>query len=251
MTPAHLANLGVHIAAGTIALAIGFTMLANAKGTLSHRRMGRIFCYFTLLVCCSAAIGTVFFRFVPIFAVLSILVPYQLIGAWRSACTRAQGPAGVDAAWTVLALAVSIALTPAVLRHSTVAPIVVYSSLGALATLLFYDAIRWLFPRRWYRVLWKYEHAYKMIASIFGMLSALVGNVIRVGQPWSQILPSVAGVLVVIYIFCKLYRQDKMSLTYAGMSQTPEADRPFPTGHSMTAANSIMIRPIAHRETTP
>lgn len=206
MSAAHLANLAIHIAAGTIALAIGFSMLAKAKGTATHRRWGRIFCYFTIVVCCSAAVGTTFFRFIPIFAVLSVLVPYQLVGGWRSAYTRDRGPSGIDAIWTLLALAFAIALTPVLLSHPTGAPIVVYSSLGALATIILYDATRWLFPRRWYRVLWKYEHSYKLIASIFAMLSALVGNVVRVGQPWSQIAPSAIGILVIFYFFFQLSR---------------------------------------------
>lgn len=209
MPPAHLVNLGIHVAAGTVALAIGLTMLAKAKGTPSHRRMGRIFCYFTLVVCCSAIVGTIFFRFVPISAVLSVLVPYQLIGGWRSAYTRDRGPSKVDAICTLIATAFTIALLPTVLEYPSQAPIVVHSSLGALATILFYDAIRWLFPCQWYRMLWKYEHGYKLIASIFAMLSAFVGNVVRIGQPWSQIAPSAVGVLVILYFFWRLYRQDR------------------------------------------
>lgn len=215
MTPAHLVNLAIHVAAGTVALAIGFTLLAKAKGTAWHRRMGRIFCCFTLVACCSAIVGTVFFRFVPVFAVLSILVPYQLTGGWRSACTQDRGPSKIDAVWTLVAIALTIALTPTVLDHPAQAPVVVYSSLGALAAIQLYDAIRWLFPRRWHRVLWRYEHGYKMIASIFAMLSALVGNVVRVGQPWSQIAPSAVGILVILYFFRQLHRQDRSRLALA------------------------------------
>jgi uncharacterized membrane protein len=209
MSPAHLTNLAIHVAAGTIALAIGFSILAKAKGTPTHRRWGRVFCYFTLVVCCSAAAGTIFFHFVPVFAVLSVLVPYQLVSGWRSVYTKEQGPLKMDALWTLLATAFFIVLIPAVLAHPAEASIVVYSSLGALATILLYDAIRWLFPRPWYRLLWKYEHSYKLIASIFGMLSALIGNVVRIGQPWSQILPSAIGLIVIAYYFSKLYYQGK------------------------------------------
>lgn len=42
-------------------------------------------------------------------------------------------------------------LAPIVLRAEG-ANVLVYSSLGALATILAYDAARWLFPRRWFRV---------------------------------------------------------------------------------------------------
>ena len=210
MTSQHLINLGIHIAAGSIALAIGFTMLVKTKGTPAHRRMGRIFCYFTLAVCCTAIVGTIFFRFVPIFAVLSILVPYQLIGGWRSAYTQDQGPSKIDAVWTLAAIVFAIPLTFNLLDSPTTqAPIVVYSSLGALVFILLYDTIRCLFPRRWYRVLWQYEHAFKMIASIFAMLSALIGNVVRIGQPWSQIAPSAFGFLVLLYFFWRLYREGR------------------------------------------
>lgn len=211
MSPAHLANLAIHVTAGSIALAIGFYMLANAKGTAKHRRWGRIFCYFTLAVCCSAIVGTIFFRFVPVFAVLSVLVPYQLVSGWRSSHTKDQGPSAIDGLWTLLAIACSAALAPLVLAHPAEAPIVVYSSFGALACILAYDVIRWLFPCRWYRTLWKYEHSYKLIASIFAMLSALVGNVIRVGQPWSQIAPSAAGIFVIAYFFFQLSRKKNRS----------------------------------------
>ena len=105
MLSAHLTNLAIHVAAGSVALAIGFTILFRAKGTAKHRRLGRLFSYFTLIVCCSAAVGTIFFRFVPVFAVLSVLVPYQLIGGWRSIYTKSAGPSGIDAVWTLVALA--------------------------------------------------------------------------------------------------------------------------------------------------
>jgi uncharacterized membrane protein len=209
MTSAHFTNLAIHVAAGAVALAIGFLILAKPKGTQTHRRLGRVFCYFALIVCCSAAAGTIFFHFVPVFAVLSVLVPYQLVGGWRSIYTKSRGPSKIDAIWTLVAFAFFVALIPAVRAHPAEAPIVVYSSLGALAMVLLYDAIRWSFPRRWYRTLWKYEHSYKLIASVFGMLSALIGNVIRFGQPWSQILPSAAGLIVIAHYFTQLYRQNK------------------------------------------
>jgi uncharacterized membrane protein len=206
MNEAHLANLAVHIGCGTVALALGFHILSKAKGTALHRRRGRVFIYFTGAVCASAAVGSAFFRFIPVFAVLSILVPYQLVGGWRSAMTREAGPQAFDALWTALALAVSTAIAPLLVNSPTGWGIVAASTLGALFAVLLYDIARWLFPRRWFRSLWIYEHSYKLIASQFGMLSALIGNVVRIGQPWSQIAPSVVGLMVVGYFFWKLGR---------------------------------------------
>ena len=180
MSPPHLANLAVHVGAGTLAL----------------------------LVSLSAAVGTLFFRFIPVFAVLTVLVPYQLVSGWRSIHTRERGPSGFDALWTLAALVFAMALTPALVSSSGRADIVAYSSLGALFTLLAYDTVRWCFPRRWFATLWRYDHAYKLIASLFGMLSAAVGNLVRVGQPWSQIAPSVIGLLTIAFFFVQSRRHE-------------------------------------------
>jgi uncharacterized membrane protein len=204
MSPPHLANLAVHIGAGTVAMSIGLFLLLRTKGTAQHRRWGRIFCYFTLVVSASAALGTLCFRFIPLFAVLTVLVPYQLASGWRSACTQALGPSAIDAGLTCIAILLSGPLVPIVFASPAGRGVVAVSSLGALAMILGYDSLRWLFPRRWFCVLWKYDHFYKLVSSLFAMLSALIGNVVRVGQPWSQLAPSAAGVLVILYFFVRL-----------------------------------------------
>lgn len=209
MSPAHLANLAIHVGAGTAGLLLGFLILAQPKGTTRHRRLGRWFCIATLVVSCSAIAGLALFRFVPLFAVLSVLVPYQLLGGWHAARTRGRGPDALDAAWTLLAVIATLALLPALGAAAGAAPVVVRASLAGLALLLAYDTLRWLFPRRWHARLWRYEHAYKLVSSIFGMLSALAGNVVRAWQPWSQLLPSLAGAAVIVYVLGRLYLEDR------------------------------------------
>ena len=206
MSTPHLLNIALHVLAGTIAMVIGCYQLGNAKGGDAHRRWGWRFCYAGFVVCASAAAGLMAFRFLPNFAVLTVLVLYQLVGGWRSARTRERGPQAADAAWTIATVTVTAWLAPVVLRAG--GNVLVYSSLGALATVIAYDAARWCFPRRWFGALWRYDHSYKLIASLFGMLSALVGNVVRFGQPWSQILPSALGLATVAFFFVRLYRQD-------------------------------------------
>ncbi len=97
MTPTHLTNLVVHIGAGSVALLVGVTVLLRVKGTDSHRRLGRMFLWLTLAVCLSAMLGLIVFRFLPLFAVLTLLVLYQLGGGWRAGRTRDAGPALIDA----------------------------------------------------------------------------------------------------------------------------------------------------------
>jgi len=200
----HFTNIAIHVVAGSIALAMGFLILFKDKGTPTHKRLGRAFVWMTLVVCATAVIGTVFFRFLPAFAVLSLLVPYQLFGGWRAARTKDAGPTMVDAGMLLAALALALPLVMEVLTPGRRLTAVDYSAVGALAMLLVYDTIRWTFPRRWHATLWRYEHSYKMTASVFAMLSAMVGNVVRFGQPWSQLAPSVIGLLVIAWSFVRL-----------------------------------------------
>lgn len=198
MELAHLANILLHIGSGTVAILIGLYLLVRPKGSAEHRRWGRRFGFFTAVVVLSAATGLLLFRFLPLFAVLTVLVGYQLLSGWRVIYTQAQGPALQDAFWTALTATGAWLLTPILLARHQGDPTVLWSTLSALCCILLYDSLRWLFPARWHARLWRYEHLYKMIASIFAMLSALAGNVLRVWQPWSQILPSVIGIVLIL-----------------------------------------------------
>jgi hypothetical protein len=51
----------------------------------------------TLVVCLTAVIGNIVFRFMPLFAVLTVLVSYQLLSGWHVIYTRAAGPNAIDA----------------------------------------------------------------------------------------------------------------------------------------------------------
>lgn len=226
----HVTNLAVHIGAGAAAIGLGAALLASAKGTPLHRRRGRLFVALTLAVCATGAIGNLFFRFAPLFAVLTVLVTYQLLSGWHAVYTRGAGPNRIDGVLGVSAAAWATGLLPSLLSAGGKAdaePVVVYASLGGLALLLAYDAARWCFPGHWHASLWRYEHIYKLVASLFGMLSAAVGNLVRVGQPWSQLLPSVLGMLTIIVLIWHDYRAGARG--HRAAVSPPEPDWPRPT----------------------
>jgi uncharacterized membrane protein len=200
----HLLNIFVHVIAGTLGLVLGLIILSRAKGTELHKRLGQWFCYLCLAVCVSAALGLMFFRFLPVFAILDLLVFYQLVSGWRSAYTKHKGPAMVDLLFTLIVSVVFSFLLVVVLRSNYGSPVIVYATMTTLILILIYDLLKWFFPRRVFGTLWRYEHIYKLISCVFGMLSALMGNVVRMGQPWSQIAPSVLGMLVILYFFYRL-----------------------------------------------
>ena len=211
MVSAHALNVYLHVGAGMIAMLIGLWIQAGVKGTPAHRKSGRLFVAFGLVVCATAAVGNAVFRFMPLFAVLTVLVLYQLLSGWHVIYTKAAGPDRVDALLSVGAAAWTAALVPLVLGspNREGAPVVIYATLGALSALIAYDGLRWLFPQRWHASLWRYEHIYKIVASLFGMLSAAIGNLVPHGQPWSQLVPSAMGMATIGWFFWKETRRAK------------------------------------------
>lgn len=209
----HLLNILIHILGGAAAIVFGVVLLARPKDAIHHRRRGRVFVLLTCVVCLTAAIGNAVFRFLPLFAVLTVLVSYQLLSGWHVIYTRAAGPGKFDAGLLLGAAVITALLVRRLFADGAqvgAAASVLYSTLGAVACLLAYDAARWLFPRRWHAVLWRYEHIYKILGCLFGMLSAAVGNTIKAGQPWSQLAPSVVGLAVVVCCMARTHRRTRL-----------------------------------------
>lgn len=209
MQLAHTANLAMHIGAGAIGILIGIVILLRSKGTLLHKRLGRTFAYIALTVSATTIAGLIAFRFMPLFAILTLLTAYQLLSGWRAAHRQARGPGLVDALLTAAAIASGVLLFPhllAVSAYSDARPIVVLSTLAALALILAYDTLRWLFPRRWFAALWRFEHIYKLVSSFAALTSAFAGNVLTSMQPWSQIAPAAIGTLLIVYFFAQNLR---------------------------------------------
>jgi uncharacterized membrane protein len=203
----HLLNVVFHVGCGIAAIALGFVILATVKGTARHRRLGRRFGALTLAVCASAVTGNLLFRFMPLFAILTVLVLYQFLGAWRAVVTRSNGPDLVDAALTASAAVAGFMLAPMVIAAHQGPSAIIYSTLAALAMVIGYDIARWLFPVHWHGALWRYEHVYKAVASLFAMLSAASGNLIQSGQPWPQLLPSAIGIATIAWMLWRTWRR--------------------------------------------
>lgn len=236
MTSAHLLNIYLHIGSGLVAMAIGFWLLATPKGTASHRRRGRVFVWFTLAVCASAVIGNAVFRFMPLFAVLTVLVLYQLLSGWHVIYTKAAGPNRTDALLAAGAAIWGVCLVPLMLHNPAreSAPVVIYATLATLFALIAYDLLRWLFPRGWHAALWRYEHIYKIVSSVFAMLSAAIGNLMPYGQPWSQLVPSVLGLMCIGWYFwregrCVGTKVHEPTESDQAPSETGDAGAPAPS----------------------
>ena len=213
---AHAANILVHVAAGTLGLAIGFVQLAGRKGKGRHAARGRVFLGCVWIVVATAAIGLTAFRFVAFLGVITLLVAYWAYSGYRALHMRDTGPTLRDAVTSCVGLAAAAAFL-AFLQRATFpwAPMVISSTLGSLVMVCTYDLVRFAFPARWYRRLWLTEHIIKMLGAHGALAAAFSGTVLAAFQPFSQIAPSVVWTAAMVgYAAYYWQRRGTLSLLY-------------------------------------
>ncbi|MEI9918470.1 MAG: hypothetical protein WDO14_06680 [Bacteroidota bacterium] len=203
-----LINVILHIAAGSFALVFGTINIVNGKGGKVHNKVGRWFLWCIGIVAVTATIGVLVFEFKAFLAVLTLLVAYQATSGYRVLKTKSNGPATIDMILSIAGFA-SAVIFIVYLRSITFpwSPVIIYSTLVWLMMQSVYDLARFLFPKRWFASLWLYEHTFKMISSFGAIISAFLGNVVRAGQPYTQIMPSVLALWIAIYFLVALYRK--------------------------------------------
>jgi len=91
-------------------------------------------------------------------------------------------------------------------------PIIIYSTLGALFSMVLYDFLRYLIPKAKYGKLWLYEHIYKMVSAFTALLAAATGTIFDDFQPHSQYLPSLFGTLMAIGFIVYFYRKNRQKI---------------------------------------
>ena len=194
----HILNVWVHIVAGAAALAIGAIPLLTIKGGILHRRAGIAFVSIGAVVLGTAFIGDVFNPLAPLIAA-SLAAGYQYCSSLRALSLRDRGPGWVDAFLALSGLGGCSALL-AFMGPGTASwtPSIGYSTIGYVAVVALYDLSRHLWRRAWIAHARPLDHGLKMTGAYFAMMSAGVGNVFRDLQPWSQVGPSMLGLVVMI-----------------------------------------------------
>ncbi len=204
----HSINIIIHVFCGTIALLLGVIVLISKKGKRLHKKTGRIFLGFLIIVIITALIGAIVFRGNSFLLVLTILSGYNGFSGFRTLKTKSNKPKLLDV-WVAL-LSLGIGLYFMDYMKSTELfwnPVVIYSTFGALFLVVGYDLMRYLIPSKSYKALWLYEHIYKMINAFTALLAAAVGTILPNYQPYSQLLPSVFGTLLVVGFIIYFYRK--------------------------------------------
>lgn len=197
----HLLNVSTHIAAGAAALGIGAIPLLTSKGGALHRRFGIAFVAVGVVVLMTALIGNVFFNPPAPLIAASLAAGYQFCSSLRSLAVRGGGPTWIDAGLALIGLGGCAALF-AFMGPGTVSwtPPIGYSTIGYVTLVAVYDLSRHLWRRAWVQHLRPLDHGLKMTGAYFAMMSAGVGNLFRDLQPWSQIGPSMLGLVVMIVL---------------------------------------------------
>lgn len=199
----HQVNIIIHVVAGVTAMLVGALALLVAKRSHLHIRLGRLFLKLLSVVVVSGFVGWLFFRSTNFLLMLTLLSGYVGYAGWRTIRLKEKRTANYDALVAIVALSLGILfLTELKKQDGNWNPVVIYSTLSALALVTVYDLLKHFWLHSWLKTWWIYEHIYKMISAFSATLAAFTGTVLPDYKPYSQILPSTFSmILIVVMIF--------------------------------------------------
>ncbi len=206
----HQFNILIHVVAGTLGLIVGTFVLLAPKATSTHVRWGRYFLYLLSVVVITGFLGWLFFRSDPFLFLLTLLAGYNGYTGWRIVRRRERKAPAIDFAIAVLALTLGLAFLAFLhVAEANWNPGLVYSAVGALGLVTVYDIVKYLWLHAYLKKWWLYEHIYKMISPFSALLSAFAGNVLPDYQPYSQMLPNIFCIfLILVMIWRQALRQN-------------------------------------------
>ncbi|MEM6768711.1 MAG: hypothetical protein AAF824_25870, partial [Bacteroidota bacterium] len=196
----HQVNIIIHVISGTLGLVLGIVALLSLKGGKVHNTSGRYFLLLMIVVILTGLIGVFVFGRNTFLLVITVLSGYVAFSGFRTLKDKANKPKALD---MIVAIVSLLALFYFLYYFKKIgmiwAPVIIYSTVGALLLVVTYDFIRYLIPTTIYKKhkLWLYEHIYKMTSAFGALLAAFSGTVFDDYQPHSQYLPSALGMLII------------------------------------------------------
>jgi hypothetical protein len=208
MTTLHSLNIIIHVTAASLALIAGTVSLFSAKGGHLHRRAGKFVFPAAVIATVAAVIGIAIDPSRAALNAITLSAGYQLVSGMRALWLRGlwdrplnAGDAAIAfgglgfSAWLLLTVGPGTPSFP---------PAMAYTAVGFVALSACYDLSRFAWQDLWKRRIWPIDHGLKMVGFYFALMSAAAGNLLRGFQPWSQLVPSVAGTLA-LAAFAVLY----------------------------------------------
>jgi hypothetical protein len=234
METLRLTLLALHVAIGTVAVAVGAVALVLPKGRREHRRSGRLFVWSMGVVVGTATVLSVM-AFNPYFAGLTATAAIAAFSGWRvlgrkrpdlDPLQRAD-PVDWAVALVVLAVGVGLSVLVASGRMTENRPVVVSLAVGAILHAL-YDLRRFSRPAAFPfgPNLWLYEHVARMIAAYGAAVAAFSGSVLVVlDPPWRQLWAPALGQVLTVVVIVRAYRRLNRKATAASAVGPAAADR--------------------------
>jgi hypothetical protein len=211
----HKSNILIHIITGSIALILGLIAIIVNKGKRLHKQVGKVFLMLLAIVIITGLLGVFIFGRNSFLLVITLLSGYNGFSGYRVLQTKSNEPYWLDIVASIICL-----LSVFYFLHYFKSigmiwqPVIIYSTIGALLTIISYDFFKYFIPKARYKRLWFYEHIYKMIGAFTALLAAFTGTVFSNYRPYSQILPSVFGIILQIgfisYYFLKHRKQGRI-----------------------------------------
>jgi hypothetical protein len=214
-TPAHIANIAVHVIAGVTVIVCGTVAVSSAKGGRLHVTAGQMFMFAYIALVFTAVLGVVVFEFRSFLTIAIIASSYDVFAGYRSLRLRGRRPHSVDLVLSVVALLAPLAFVFAFRAlHKPWSPALTWSVLGGLMGLAAYDLLRAVLPSSWLRSVWLQEHLYKMMAAFIATAATGAATIFPRWAPWSALVPVIAGEALTVY-FLFAYRPSKARLVFS------------------------------------
>lgn len=207
----HQVNIGIHVFAGTIAIVIGlFAIIYNRRVAL-HKKLGRNYVYLLSIVVATGFIGFVFFRHDPFLLMLTLIAFYTGYAGFRNIKLKEHRSTLGDVAVAFCTLMIACCyLWKLAYAQSHWNASVVVPTFVALGLVTVYDLMKFFFFHKAIKKWWLYEHIYKMISTFSALVSAFSGNVLRDFHPYSQIVPSMFCMMMIVWFIATRARTKKI-----------------------------------------
>jgi hypothetical protein len=178
------------------------------KGNARHIRYGSYFMRLVAVVIMTGLIGVLIFHRNNFLLVITFLSGYTCFSGIRSVRLRGSRPESIDYIVPILVMASALYY----LYYLNViglfwAPIVTFSTIGALFIVTIYDLSKTFMKPQLLGKLYMYEHVYKMVSALVALSSAFAGTVFPQYKPYSQLAPSILGFAYIFITFIKLKNQ--------------------------------------------
>ena len=197
----HQVNIITHVISGSLGLIVGIIALLSVKGGRVHNKSGRYFLLLMVVVILTGLIGVFIFGRNTFLLVITVLSGYVAFSGYRTLKDKSNKPKALDIGVAITSLVVLFYFLYYFKQIGMIwAPVIIYSTVGALLLVVTYDFIRYLIPTKTYKKhkLWLYEHIYKMTSAFAALLAAFSGTVLDDYQPHSQYIPSALGIMIII-----------------------------------------------------